>query len=542
LSDTNFIGHTACPKCTSNDKDKRGDNLGVYEDLTAYCFSCGYFIGNIEKFLKKGIGDITFVSPSLGTVQEVPLHVVHDVKEPWRGITETTLALYGVRSSDHSILFPYGPNRAKVRSLDKKAFFMTGPKEGSIPLFGMDRFQRGQGRSVTITEGEPDAMAAYQMLGSQWACVSVPGATAARGACAEARDWLNTFEKIYLCFDNDTAGQDAAAEVAKLFDVNKIYHVKLDKHKDANDYLQAQDEKAFVAAWWAAKKFRPKGVVSSHSEIRTILSRSRQEAQATYPFPTLQSMLYGIRTGEVVLFTAPEKVGKTEVLRAIEYHLLQSTKDNIGIIHLEEEEKRSVQGLIGYHLSSPVHLPDACASIEDQMVAYEELTGADDRLHVYSHFGSDDPSVILDTVRSLATVCGCRYIFLDHISMIVSGLKGVEDERRELDQISTELAKMARELNFCLFLVSHVNDDGKTRGSRYIAKVADTIIHLDRDIEAASLDERNKTRLTCRGNRFAGITGPAGVLHFDPKTYKLSELTLEKALELDINTPYQEAA
>jgi KaiC/GvpD/RAD55 family RecA-like ATPase len=106
---------------------------------------------------------------------------------------------------------------------------------------------------------------------------------------------------------------------------------------------------------------------------------------------------------------------------------------------------------------------------------------------------------------------------------LVTGFEG-DDERKKLDYLSTRLAMLTRELDFTLFMVSHVNDDGKTRGSRNISKVADLIISLDRNIEAESFEERNKTRLTIRGNRYAGLSGPAGCLVFDPKSFTLSEL------------------
>lgn len=33
---------TRCPKCAENGRDRSGDNLGVYSDGHAYCYSCGY--------------------------------------------------------------------------------------------------------------------------------------------------------------------------------------------------------------------------------------------------------------------------------------------------------------------------------------------------------------------------------------------------------------------------------------------------------------------------------------------------------------------
>lgn len=36
------IQHVACPECRKLGKDKKGNNLAIYEDSSTYCFSCGY--------------------------------------------------------------------------------------------------------------------------------------------------------------------------------------------------------------------------------------------------------------------------------------------------------------------------------------------------------------------------------------------------------------------------------------------------------------------------------------------------------------------
>jgi twinkle protein len=233
-------------------------------------------------------------------------------------------------------------------------------------------------------------------------------------------------------------------------------------------------------------------------------------------------MTYGIRTGESVLLTAQEGVGKTEVMHAILHNLLTETNDAIGSIFLEEPKKRLLQAMAGIHLQRPVHLPDS--GVEDSTVfnAVQEVVRKDERLHIYSHFGSDDPEIILDTIRFLVTARLCRYILLDHITMVVSGLGG-ENERRALDYLSTRLEMMVKELDFALILVSHVNDDGLTRGSRNISKIADVRIDLSRDIKNADPTVRRTTHLMVSKNRFCGRTGPAGQLLFDPNTYTLTE-------------------
>ncbi len=527
-----WIRNEECSKCGSSDAN------AIYDDLHSYCFSCNAY-GNIEE--KDILKDISNSKYKLTTLKDNKyINTIKDFKEH-RGITKDTMKAYGVEAkvgSNGSIVsfsIPFGSSTQirEPRGKGQKENLYTIGSSEDVRLFGQDCFNAGSAKAITVTEGAYDALSCYQMLGSKYPSVSVRSAATARRDCERARNYLNSFDSIYLCFDGDEPGQRAAKEVATLFDVNKIYYVQLTKHKDANDYLQAGDIQEFSRVWWNSKRFMPKGIVSDYKSIEDILAKESAKAVATYPFATLDSMAYGIRMGELILFTALEKVGKTEVLRAIEHHLLKSTEENMGIIHLEEEEKRSIQGLVGYELNTPVHLPDSGVSLDDQLSAYKSLTKTDGRLHFYTHFGSDDPNTILDIIRYLVGVCHCKYIFLDHITMLVTGFED-EDERKKLDYISTRLAMMTRELDFTLFLVSHVNDSGQTRGSRNISKVADLIIHLERNIEASDADERNLTSLLCRGNRFAGTTGPAGKLRFNPSTYTIGEAVPEFDFEVKL--------
>lgn len=549
--------HLPCLDCGSS------DGLSAYEDGT-YCHVCRKLhrdkrflltnpknhdrvvvrdrdtielLKNSNRDTKETLSSFSYkpLSTSLSTSLKGDQLVSKPITNSYRSINSTTFGKYGVTGRTepttghlHSVAFPYGPAFRKVRLTTTKDFFAEGSSADSLPLFGMDRFAPGSAKAITITEGELDALSVYQMMGD-YPCVSIKGASSARRDCERAYKYLDSFEKIYLCFDADVHGEKAAHDVATLFDVNKVYHVVMGGEcKDANDYLTKGKQSEFTKLWWNAKKFLPKGIVNSYSDIKEILGKGSQSSIATYPFPTLQDMTYGIREAELNLFTAMEKVGKTEIMRAIEYHLLKTTEHNIGIIHLEEEEKRSVQGLLSYELDCPVHLPDCGVSLDDQVRAYEKLTGRDGRLHFYTHFGSDDPDSILDAIRYLVNVCHCKFIFLDHITMLVTGYEG-EDERRKLDYLSTRLAMLTRELRFTLFLVSHVNDAGQTRGSRNISKVADLIVSLDRDCEATDFDRRNTTTVLIKGNRFAAKSGPAGYLIFDPTTYKIKEKTAEDA-------------
>ena len=483
------------------------DAYFLYGDGHGHCFSCGY-----HYFPNKGFIDLsdTFTYEYLD----------------YRGISAATYRRYNAKTKVNaegkpvSIGYPHRePEVFKVRSLEEKKFYYVG--EVKRGCFGVDKFVAGSNQNLIITEGYEDALSCNEVC--RCPAISVQSSGTAAADCAVDRAFINSFDRIYLAFDADERGREAAASVAKLFDYSKVYELKFPggKLKDANDFLQQGQRDDLLNVFRNAKKYLPDSIISSFADFKKIIAEV-PKVGIPYPFPTLTYMTYGIRTGETVLITAQEGIGKTEVMHAIEHQILRETKDAVGAIFLEEPKRRHLQALAGIHLQRPVHLPDC--GVEDDTIfeAVQKVIGDDDRLHIYSHFGSDDPEHILDTIRFLVSARGCRYILLDHITMVVSGLGG-ENERRALDYLSTRLEMMVKELDFALILVSHVNDDGLTRGSRNISKICDIRINLHRDVLNNDPIIRRTTNVVVGKNRFCGRTGPAGQLLFDPATYSLKE-------------------
>lgn len=493
--------HVPCPSPSCNSSDAYCE----WEDGHGHCFSCDY-----HKHPDKG--------------GELDTSYTYEYL-PWRGISKQTMEFYDVKTKIDTegkpieVGFKYPNSSYKIRTIEQKKFRTEG-EINKAGLFGRNKFAAGGAKYVTITEGELDALSLHQALGNG-PVVSVQSATTAARDVALERPWVNSYERIYLAFDNDEPGRDAVAAVAKLFDYNKIYVVKFTKRKDANEHLAAGEGDELKRIWWNAKKYLPETIVSSFHDFEKILKEPKKVG-VPYPFPTLNHMTYGIRTGESVLITAMEGVGKTEIMHTIEHHLLKETNDAIAAIYLEEPKQRHLQALAGIELRQPVHLPDCSASTDQVLAALTNVVRDDDRLHLYSHFGSNDPDVLLDTIRFVVSARGCKYVLLDHITMAVSGLAG-DDERRALDYLSTRLEMMVNELDFSLIFVSHVNDKGETRGSRNIAKIANIRIDAHRNVLAADDRLRRTTKLTVSKNRFSSQTGDAGSILFDPLTYTLAE-------------------
>jgi twinkle protein len=170
--------------------------------------------------------------------------------------------------------------------------------------------------------------------------------------------------------------------------------------------------------------------------------------------------------------------------------------------------------------------------------AFEATVGSG-RLFLYDHFGSLEPENLLNRMRYMVTGCGCNYIFLDHLSIVVSGLES-GDERRFIDNTMTQLRSLVEELNFCLILVSHLKrPDGRAheegactslaqlRGSAGIAQLSDLVIGLERNQQ----DEDRPDIMIVRvlKNRWSGETGVACSLSYCRETGRLSEISMEDA-------------
>ena len=169
----------------------------------------------------------------------------------------------------------------------------------------------------------------------------------------------------------------------------------------------------------------------------------------------------------------------------------------------------------------------------------EELTEAFDatlnkwNLYLFDGFGSYDPDVIYNRIEYLAQGLDCKVIFLDHLSILLSGLDG--DERRMIDQTMTRLRSLVERTGIALFLVSHLRRTtsdknheeggrvtlGQLRGSAAIAQISDSVIALERDQQSQHGD--GKTTVRVLKNRYSGETGIACTLEYDLETCKFTE-------------------
>jgi twinkle protein len=154
-----------------------------------------------------------------------------------------------------------------------------------------------------------------------------------------------------------------------------------------------------------------------------------------------------------------------------------------------------------------------------------------DRLVIWDHFGSNSVDRVIDKVRHMAAL-GCKYIVIDHLSIIVSDQAG--DERKQLDEIATKLKTLTMELDLAVIAVIHTNRQGQIRGTAGVEQLANIVMRLERDKTEPNEWRRNITKVTIEKNRFCGFTGPAAYLWYNKDTARLTELDDEEAMTYEL--------
>ena len=504
-----------CEDCGSSDA------RAVYHSGVSICFSCGVRHAPETETVSSGKRDF-----ERGRV--VPLTK--------RGIREETCRRYGYELSDDNKyqIAPYYDTSGrlvaqKLRTRDKN-FSITGDAK-KMGLFGAQLARRG-GKMIVITEGEIDAMSVSQAMGNTWPAVSLPSGAQNLQPLKDSLEFLESYEKVVLCFDNDEPGHTATEAVLGLLSPGKAYVVDLGDTKDANELLKIDPGKLRQAIW-DAKEHRPDGIVNL-VELKDRIAAPIEKG-IDYPWDGLNKLTFGYRPQELVTWCAGTGVGKSAVVSELAYDMVVSKGLKVGLIYLEESLERTARRLMAIHMDKPIHLPGVEPTSEEFDAAWTATMGTGNVV-AWDHFGSVDVELLANRVRWLRNGFDVDVVILDHISMVVSGADLDADERRLLDVAMTNLRSLTQETGLSIHNVSHLKRGNGTpheegghvslqhlRGTQAIGQLSDAVIGLERNQQADG-DDKNLTNVRVLKNRYTGLTGLATQLRFNPLTHRLAEV------------------
>ena len=532
--ESTFLYHEPCPKCGSSDA------CGVFSDGHRYCYSCNTYFRPDGSVKSEGVR----VSKEC-----IPFEDLEEVSLTKRCIGKDTCSkfkyfstVYKGKPCQVACYYDDSGNLVgqKLRFPDK-SFAVLG--NISNRLYGSQLWAGG--KKIVITEGEIDCLTVSQLQGNKWPVVSIPnGAQAAKKAIESNLEYLENFEEVILMFDMDDPGRKASEECAKILPAGKAYIANL-PCKDPNECLSEGKGSEVLQAVWNAKPYRPDGIVSGtdlYEKCVTDIDDLKDSVE--YPWKALQEKTKGARHGELYVFTSGSGMGKSTILRELEYYFGVQRGELCGIVALEESTRKTGMELMSIHLNKRLILNPECADESERGKAFNETIG-NGKFFLYDHFGSLDSGNLLSKLRFMIVSLGCKRIFLDHISIVVSGMDTDEDggERKAIDKLMTNLRSLVEETGATMFVVSHLkrpekkgHEEGaqvslsQLRGSGAIAQLSDMVIGLERNQQG---DNPNVLTIRVLKNRFCGLTGVSGHLYYDQETGRLSDYDADHECPFD---------
>ena len=545
-SEETFLGHTSCDACGSSDAN------GVYQhdDGTthSYCFSCQTYqsdsSADVEK--EKPIQNENQTKQE-GLLSGIPKAIAA------RGLTEETCKKWGYLTGEYNgqpvQIATYRDQNGKavaqkVRTANKQFSIIGDAKQ--MTLYGSNLWRSG--RKLIVVEGEVDACSLSQIQQHKWPVVSLShGAPSAVKTLKSNWDYLMNFEEIILMFDMDEVGQNAAIACAELLPVGKAKIAYLPT-KDVNEALVQGRSAEVIQAIFQARDYRPDGIKVA-TDFADIITVDDAASAVTYPYSSMNEILKGLRPYELVTVAAGSGTGKTTFIKEIAYHLHQ-LGERVGLIMLEESNKRTVLGLTGIHMNKNILIDRSDTTDAEIQDAFNDLFGeGKNPVCLYDHWGASDVDIICQRIAYMVKALGVKWVILDHISILctqMGGNGGFGNERQLIDYAMTRLRGLVQEIGCGLLLISHVKrPDGNSghesggqpvrlnhlRGSASLGQLSDAVVALNVDPDEPDSDIRHIAILK---NRFTGeTTSHAGTLVYNRETGRLLEEQLAQLTPIE---------
>lgn len=500
----------------------------------------------------------------------------------YRKVSEKVVEFYNCRiaynasGDQESIYYGYNldsdgnPQGYKQRVLPKDfSKGSAGPIKGT---FGRGLFSGG--KRIVITEGEDDCLvvqeAYYRKHKTLYPVISLRSSTSTKDLIEE-RESLRQFDEVILWMDNDEPGQKAMKEAAKIIGYDKVKVVKC-AYNDAGEALKEVGYDKLLRFVYDAVDYSPAGILTS-SDLWERVVTYNEKPSISYPafMAGLNEKLGGIRFGEITLWTSGTGSGKSTLMREIMLHLANisrlvktggefigtesynkliemnpSMKDyiwesvpKIGVVTLEESPEETARKMSGMALNRN---PSAeKIELEELKEGYDMVFGDDDNIMVLDHQGSISDGSVLEHLEFMC-LKGAKWLFVDHITILVSeGVDGLTGNEA-IDKMMNELARLVKKYDVWIGLISHLRkapsdkksfEEGRLpslddiKGSGSIKQIAFDVIGFARNQASDDEEVRNIVKTKVLKCRYTGKTGPSGNLQYNYQTGRMTSTDMD---------------
>lgn len=563
------IGKNPCRKCRDKGLDHTGDNFTFYgEGKGGFCFSCGYVLPSDARKAELGWDKYEYDDEEIMSKELLTPEEIEGIKEytgidgqDSRGITNETYKAYACRFkySEESgevveTFYPYTQDYKaagyKVRQVPKD-FYTVGKVGKNSELFGQWKWKESHAKYVLVCAGECDALSAFQMLenyrkskGSDFdATPVVSSGIGESGSYKQLQlqyNWLNQFQRVVVCYDNDEAGKEAVKKLVDVIPKGKMFVMQLNL-KDANCYLMANKEKQFLRSFYDAPAYSPDGIVGSGGLLNKV---KEQALTPKIPLPEFmhkvqKQMAGGIPLGVIVNLASASGTGKSTIIDECTYSWIFNSPHRVGVLTMESDSGQYGTKLLSRHVGVKI---DLIENIDEKIAFLErpDIVEASDNLFRLPD-GTDRWHLIedrdggLDSMKALImeliVSCDCKVIICDPVSDLLEGLSN-EDQASFCKWMKGVIK------SHCVTFVNvtHVrkssgqqkaNSTGAEMheedifGSGSLIKSAACNLLFTRNKEAEDEMDRNTTFLKMSKCRWTGSTGSSGEYYYDSATHRM---------------------
>lgn len=521
-----------CPFC--NDKEHKfyvnintGDYKCYHENS---CGVCGSFIGLQKRFGDTPRSIITGREFSLNKKKSytVPKVTIGNKTKPivdylhQRGFTDKTIEYFRIGCKSNDIVeIPYYKDgnlvNVKYRSIKEKSK-MWQEKNAEQILFNRDSCS---GDTLTICEGEYDCMALHQYGKSN--CVSVPSGAGNFDWVENEWEFLETFKKVYICFDNDRAGNIKSPELISKIGAWKCKQVIL-PYKDANECLLNGVSKDKIAECFMNAVEFPPAILSSpttfSSDIKEIFHDPNKLNGIHTPWKKLTTILGGWRNEELTIWTGRSGSGKSTMLNQIILHLA-GEGINSCIASLEMPAKSYLRWAIVQYTGN-YHPSD--------MAIDDSLKFMSNYIYIVNTHEEINESTLLEVFEYTSRKYNCKHFIIDSLLRVI-----LEDKEEFIAQkmFVSKLVSFCKKFNCHVHLVAHPRkgmkdsdkpDKSDVKGTSSITDLAHNVISVWRPDEECSIGNKtNDVLVQVLKNRELGTLGKIR-MQFNKETKRFNDM------------------
>lgn len=322
-------------------------------------------------------------------------------------------------------------------------------KGGTSMLYNSDELPTMSSKFVIITEGEKDALTLIDR-----GIKNVIGNSG--GANTFKPEWLSQldkFEKIFVAFDMDTAGESGARKLVKRLGLDRCYEVKLPKQgMDINDYFKEGNTRDdFKELLKASKPFNIPGVITlgdSYSMLYNRYKEGKDTPTVTTPWERVNTILNGgLFDGQLVTIAGQAKSLKTHISYIIAEHVARKGVP-VFIYELEmnpaELAKRNVTRLmqVPYTFIDPLDILLTKIKQENVPIYIGEPSGSVDYKHM------------IETIKAVYQRFGVGFVVIDHAHLIIRSSDHLVEK---IGMMVKDFAFLAKELEIPILLLAQPN-------------------------------------------------------------------------------------